>query len=453
MNHQRHGSAQSKANHARSGVSAVVCIIAAAGLVLSACASKAAPTGETLAPQPTDIASASPAGVRAAAGTGAVSLPNLSLSLAKKWSGLSSPLYLTNAGDGSERLFVVEQAGRIKVIVHGAVQSSPYLDLHALVSYGGERGLLGLAFSPRFSADGRVYVDYTDTSGNTVIARYTATPPSSSSPKWSKPTRLLHITQPYANHNGGCLQFGPDGYLYIGMGDGGSAGDPGNRAQNKSNLLGKILRIDPSKSGATKPYAIPATNPSKLTSSASLRPAAEVWARGVRNPWRFTFDSATKSLWIADVGQDAWEEVDHVTPSQVAARASKGGLNFGWHTYEGSHYYPSGALVPASKRVSSRTWPIFNYPHPTGESITGGYVYRGSAYPALVGTYLFADYVKGWIAGIRLRAPGGAVLAKPEERTLLTTTYSPASFGVDESNELYLVDLGGSIYQVQGVPK
>ena len=452
MNRRLHALERRETNRSRSRAFAVLLAVAAGALALSACTSKASVTAVTLAPPSADTASAAPSGVVAPAATKApVRLANLSLSLKEKWSGLSSPLYLTNAGDGSGRLFVVEQTGRIKVIVGGAVRSSPYLDLHKLVSTGGERGLLGLAFSPKFATDGRIYVDYTDTSGNTVIARYKATPPSSSSPTWSKPTRLLHITQPYANHNGGCLQFGPDGYLYIGMGDGGSAGDPGNRAQNKSNLLGKILRIDPSRPGATKPYAIPATNPSKLTSSASLKPAAEVWARGVRNPWRFSFDKST--LWVADVGQDTWEEVDHVTSSKASARAAKGGLNFGWHRYEGRHYYPSGNVVPASKRSSAYVWPIYNYRHPVGESITGGYVYRGSAYPALVGTYLFADYVHGWVAGIRLRAPDGTLLATPEERTLLTTTHQPASFGVDESSELYLVDLGGSIYRVQGVPK
>ncbi len=197
----------------------------------------------------------------------------------------------------------MEQRGLVKVVVGGSVRSKPYLDLRSKTTAGGERGLLGIAFSPKFKTDGRVYVNYTDKSGNTVVARYTAPTPSSSAPKWGTPKRLLYIRQPFTNHNGGCLQFGPDGYLYIGMGDGGSGGDPGNRAQNRSVLLGKMLRINPAKSGATKPYLIPPTNPSRLTKSASLRPRSEVWALGVRNPWRFSFDSSTGTLWLADVGQ------------------------------------------------------------------------------------------------------------------------------------------------------
>ena len=430
---------------------ALAATLVLAAFALAAC-DQAAPQSGAPSPSPADTASAAQSTSVASAGA-PVSLAHLSLSLRKKWSGLSSPLYLTNAGDGSGRIFVVEQTGRIRVIDAGTLRSAPYLDLHTLVSTGGERGLLGLAFSPHFASDGRIYVDYTDTSGNTVIARYTATPSTSSKPTWSKPVRLFHITQPYANHNGGCLQFGPDGYLYIGMGDGGSAGDPGNRAQTRTNLLGKILRVDPSKSSGTKHYAIPPTNPSKLTPSAALKPAPEVWARGVRNPWRFSFDSSNNALWVADVGQDAWEEIDRITPARAAAAAAKGGLNFGWHIYEGFHAYPSGTLVPTAKRSSAYVWPLYNYPHPTGESISGGYVYRGSAYPALTGTYLFADYVKGWVAGIRRTAPDGSTLAKPEERTLLATSMNPASFGVDESGELYLLDLGGSVYQVQGTPK
>jgi glucose/arabinose dehydrogenase len=398
------------------------------------------------------VASAAPFNAAAVATT-PVTLANLSLTLNKRWTGLSSPLYLTNAKDGSGRLFVVEQTGRVRVIDGGTLQSTPYIDLHTLVSTGGERGLLGLAFSPNFATDRRIYVDYTNTNGDTVIARYTASSAASSAPVWSKQTRLLLIKQPYANHNGGCLQFGPDGYLYIGMGDGGSHGDPGNRAQNKSVLLGKILRIDPSKSSGTKNYSIPPTNPWKLTKTASLRPAPEVWALGVRNPWRFSFDASTTALWVADVGQDAWEEIDYVTQAAATSRATKGGLNFGWHKYEGGHYYPSGKTVPSAKRSSAYVWPIFNYAHPYGESITGGYVYRGSEYPALVGTYVYADYVNGWIGGIRRTAPDGTKYSTPEKRKLLTTSGNPASFGVDEANELYLVDLKGSVYQVQGVPK
>ena len=413
----------------------------------------ATPTSATL-PTPgvvqvTETASVAPA--VAAASAGPVSLANLKLGLVKKWSGLSKPLYLTNAKDGSGRIFVVQQGGLVKVIKNGSMLAKPYLDLRSKVSTGGERGLLGMAFSPRFKTDGKVYVDYTDTSGNTVIARYTAPAPSSSTPSWGTPKRILSIKQPYANHNGGCILFGPDGYLYIGMGDGGSHGDPGNRAQSKGVLLGKILRIDVSKSGTVRPYVIPATNPAKLTKSASLKPALEVWAIGVRNPWRYSFDGTT--LWLADVGQDAWEEVNVVSKAKASSYMTKGGLNFGWHKYEGLHYFPSGKTVSAASRSTKYIWPTFNYAHPFGESITGGYVYRGKDYPALVGTYLYADYVRGWIAGIRLRAPDGSPLPTREVRSLMSTPYNPASFGVDERGELYLVNYGGSIFQVTGTAK
>ena len=381
-----------------------------------------------------------------------VDLTHLQLALNKKWDGLTQPVYVTHAGDGSGRLFVVEQTGRVKVIENGVVLSRPYLDLHALVSTGGERGLLGMAFSPKFKTDGMLYVDYTDTAGNTVIARYTAPVPLSSAPSWKPPVRLLYIAQPYANHNGGCLQFGPDGYLYIGMGDGGSGGDPGNRAQNPKVLLGKILRIDVSKATSGRPYAIPPDNPYNVTPDASAKPAPEVWSIGMRNPWRLSFDS-DGSLWVADVGQDAWEEIDRTTQGLASSQARLGGLNFGWHTYEGLHFYPGGAPVPGASQSSSYVWPLYNYPHPTGESVTGGYVYRGSAYPAMRGTYVFADYVKGWIAGIRTTAPDGSALSTPQVMTLLPTALNPASFGLDQSGELYVCDHNGAVYQVQGSAK
>jgi len=422
-------------------------------------APSAAPPASTPAPTPaapmvpvTETASA-PAPAAVSTATGPVSLANLQLGLVRKWDGLNNPLYLTHAGDGSGRIFVVEQGGLVRVIVGGVMQSRSFLDLRAKTTGGGERGLLGLAFSPKFETDGRVYVNYTDNNGNTVVERYTSSTPSSSAPTWSAPKRILSITQPYANHNGGCLQFGPDGYLYIGMGDGGSGGDPGNRAQNRKVLLGKMLRINPSKSGATKPYLIPPTNPSKLTKKASQRPRSEVWALGLRNPWRFSFDASTGTLWLADVGQNAFEEVNYVSRSKAATRMNNGGLNFGWRKYEGLHYYPSLAVVPKSKRSVKYVWPTINYSHPTAESITGGYVYRGRDYPAMVGTYVFADFSRGWVAGIRLRAPNGTKLATREARTLMQTPYLVSSFGVDERNELYLVDLNGAIFQVTGVPK
>ncbi|NTW28486.1 MAG: PQQ-dependent sugar dehydrogenase [Coriobacteriia bacterium] len=368
----------------------------------------------------------------------AVDLDHLSLTLEPLWRGLDQPVYLTNAGDGSGRLFVAEQTGAIKEIANGTVQLAAYLDLSGLVSTGGERGLLGMAFSPHFATDGRLYVNYTDTQGNTVIARYTADSPSSLTPRWSEPQVILKVVQPYANHNGGCLQFGPDGMLYIGMGDGGSAGDPQRRAQDLGSLLGKMLRIDVSASSGSVAYSLPADNPFVATSGAR----GEIWSLGLRNPWRFSFDSSTGALWIGDVGQNAWEEIDY-------APKGASGQNWGWNLWEGNHPYPAGA----SPSEAGFSFPVLDYPHPTGESVIGGYVYRGGDYPAMVGTYLYADYINGWIGGVRLTAPDGTALATPEVATLLQTSTHPASFGVDERGELYLVDHDGTIWAVNGASK
>ena len=372
-----------------------------------------------------------PGAANATGPTPAADLAHLALTLQPEWRGFSSPLYLTNAGDGSGRVFVVEQGGTVRVIRDGRAAQAPYLDVSGLVSYGGERGLLGMAFAPDFKSSGHVYIDYTDTSGNTVVARYTAPDPASDSPTWGKPQRLLHITQPYANHNGGCLQFGPDGMLYVGMGDGGSAGDPGNRAQNPRVLLGKMLRIDVESAAAKGGYAIPPGQPAKAGW------APEVWMIGLRNPWRYSFDASGGALWIGDVGQDAWEEID-------VAPAGSSDQNWGWNLWEGDHPYPPGA-TPSH---AGFTFPIFDYPHPEGETVTGGYVYRGSRQPALAGTYLFADYLKGWIGGIRTTAPDGSPLAAAQEAKLLQTSTRPSSFGVDEARELYLVDYGGTVYHI-----
>ena len=397
----------------------------AAALVLVACRASVRDSGTPaggIAPTAT---------VEATVATG-VDLSALRLTLEPKWDGFDQPVYITGAHDGSGRLFVVEQGGKVKIIHgDGSVLGTPYLDIRDRVSTGGERGFLGLAFAPGFENNGRFYVDYTDTDGNTVIARYTASDPLSDSPSLSGPDVLLHIKQPYANHNGGCLQFGPDGMLWIGMGDGGSGGDPQHRAQNPRELLGKILRIDTEGASAPgKPYGIPVGQPVDGW-------APELWAIGLRNPWRFSFDTKTGSLWVADVGQDAWEEVDVVD-------YSKPGLNFGWPLWEGDHTYPPGAKASRDGFV----FPVHDYPHPTGESITGGYVYRGKKYPALVGTYVYGDFVKGWVAAVRLG--GGA----PQAETLLPDArVSPSSFGLDDDGELYLVDYSGRIWAVTGSAK
>jgi glucose/arabinose dehydrogenase len=359
-------------------------------------------------------------------------LADLSVSLTSRWSGLEAPVYVTNAGDSSNRLFVVEQPGRIRVIRDGQLIERPYLDIGSKVTYGGERGLLGLAFSPGFASNGHFYVNYVDLSGDTIIAEGTARDPASDAPGVTALRTVMRIDQPpYPNHKGGCLQFGPDGYLYIGMGDGGGAGDPGDQAQTPRVLLGKMLRIDVEHATGSRGYAIPSEQP--------MRPgwAPEVFAIGLRNPWRFSFDASTGALWIGDVGQDAWEEID-VAPKGV------GGQNWGWNRWEGLH--PYGSKAPAQR--SSYTFPIAEYPSSEGRSITGGYVYRGSKYPALAGTYLYADFVKGWLAGLRTTTPSGRPMSKPDTRTLLTGVGQPSSFGVDESGELYLVDYRGSILQI-----
>lgn len=370
-----------------------------------------------------------------ATGDAPVDLTDLELRIEPLWDGFDKPLYITNAGDGSNRLFVVEQGGVIWVISDGTVRRRPFLDISSLVSSGGERGLLGLAFSPEFGTDGRMYVDYTDRNGNTVVARYTTPDPSSLSPSWEDPQVIFTAEQPYANHNGGCLQFGPDEMLYIALGDGGSAGDPQGNGQDLGAVLGKLLRIDVSQESTSAGYSIPADNPFVGDDEAR----GEIWAFGLRNPWRFSFDAKNGDLWIADVGQNAWEEINH-------AGGTEGGLNYGWNLWEGDHPYKASS---DSSREGC-TFPVAEYGRDAGQSVTGGYVYRGRDYPAMVGTYLYADFMSGMIAGIRLEAPNGAPRTTPEVRTLLKTDTRPSSFGVDEQGELYLVDHRGTIWAIDG---
>jgi glucose/arabinose dehydrogenase len=403
-------------------------------LTAAGCAGTALPPTQSSRPEIT-------AGSAAATGS-PVALADLDLKLQERWSGFSAPVYVTNAGDGSKRLFVVEQGGFVRVIAGGNVADKPYLDVHNLVSTGGERGLLSIAFAPDFKDNGRVYVNYTNVNGDTRVMRYTAPDPASDAPAWGKPTEVLAVAQPYANHNGGGLQFGPDRMLYVGMGDGGSGGDPQSRAQDRRQLLGKMIRLDVGEAGSAPAdgrYSIPAGNP--FAGDPSARP--EIWSLGMRNPWRFSFDASGGAMWIGDVGQDAWEEIDYAPPAT-------GGQNWGWNLWEGDHRYPPDA-APISR--NGFVFPILEYSHPTGESVTGGYVYRGSRYPALVGTYLYADFTKGWIGGIRLAGADGRPLAQPEKSTLLSTKTQPSSFGVDEDGELYVLDYGGSVWAVSGTGK
>lgn len=343
-------------------------------------------------------------------------------------SGFIHPVQVTHASDGSGRLFVVEQPGTIRIIQDGAPQDPPFLDITALTVDTGERGLLGLAFHPNYAQNGLFYVNYTRAdNGATVIARYQV----SIDPDVADPNsafEILTIGQPYGNHNGGQLLFSPnDGYLYIGMGDGGSGGDPQENAQDPTNLLGAMLRIDV---GGGSPYVSPSDNP-----YVGVTGRDEIWAIGLRNPWRFSFDRKNGDLYIGDVGQNLWEEISFQEGD------SSGGLNFGWDCWEGTHQYEwtncDGLTFTA---------PIAEYGHDVGRSITGGFVYRGTAYPALIGRYFYADYVTGRIWSL-VKTGGG--FTSPELE--LDTALNISAFGEDESGELYVVDRGGSVRRLADV--
>jgi glucose/arabinose dehydrogenase len=340
--------------------------------------------------------------------------------------GLANPVSVTHAGD--TRLFITQQSGQIVIFDGNQIRPTPFLDLRGLISSGGERGLLSVAFHPHYAENGLFYVNYTDTRGDTVVARYSV---MSNDPNVANPqsaVRVLNIAQPFANHNGGQLQFGPDGYLYIGMGDGGSGGDPGNRAQNPNELLGKMLRIDVD---SASPYAIPPSNP--FVNRAGFRP--EIWALGMRNPWRFSFDRATGDLWIADVGQGEYEEIDFQPATSI------GGENYGWRRMEATHCFS-----PATNCTDpALVLPVIEYDHSAGAcSVTGGYVYRGTRSPRLLGTFLYGDFCNGKIWGSALN-PNGSVTT----RQLLDVPFQISTFGEDVAGEVYVADYsGGVLYRI-----
>jgi glucose/arabinose dehydrogenase len=349
--------------------------------------------------------------------------PAADLRLEPVTSGLSSPLYLT-APAADPRLFIVEQPGRIRVVRDGALLPTPFLDIADRISSGGERGLLSVAFHPDYTTNGFFYVDYTDPNGDTRIERYSV----SSDPDHADPNSgklLLKIAQPFANHNGGLVLFGPDRMLYIGMGDGGSGGDPLGNGQNRQSLLGKLLRIDVDHGD---PYAIPPDNP--FVDRTDTKP--EIWALGLRNPWRFSFDPAAGLLYIADVGQNQWEEIDVVSVKDA-------GLNYGWNTMEGPECYRTGNCDQ-----SGLTLPVLTYDHSHGCSVTGGYVYRSSSIPAVVGHYFFADYCQGWIRSFKYE--GGAV-TQPRAWTV-GNVGRILSFGQDAVGELYVCSDNGRVYRI-----
>ena len=344
------------------------------------------------------------------------------------------PLFVTHAGDGSGRLFVVGKAGLIWIVKDGQALSTPFLDITDRVgSSGSEQGLLGLAFPPDYVGRGFFFVDYTDTLGDTVVARFNVTPDPDRADAGSE-FRIFGVDQPAANHNGGMLAFGPDGYLYAGLGDGGGGGDTYHNGQNPATLLAKILRLDVT-SHPAQPYVVPPNNPwvGKPWNGQTMVP--EAWAIGLRNPWRFSFDRQTGDLWIADVGQSQYEEVDR-------APAGQGGQNFGWPIMEGNHCYPSGQGCS----TAGLALPLAEYTHAEGGcSITGGYVYRGQQFPALDGIYFYGDYCSGKIWGLAADAQSGAT-----GTLLLDSDLSLSSFGEDEAGELYVTDLsGGKVYHVE----
>jgi glucose/arabinose dehydrogenase len=349
---------------------------------------------------------------------------------------LEQPVAVTHAGDASGRLFITLKGGQIVIYDGTNILATPFLDISALVSTASEQGLLSVAFHPDYSTNGFFFVDYTNTNGDTVIARYSASADANQADPGSAEI-LLTIAQPFQNHNGGQLQFGPDGYLYIGMGDGGSGGDPQDNAQNLDRLLGKILRIDVD--GGT-PYAVPAGNP--FIGDPAVRP--EIWALGLRNPWRFSFDRVTGDLFIADVGQDSWEEVN------FQPATSLGGENYGWRRMEATHCFN-----PSSNcNDGTLTLPVLEYSHSAGCSISGGYRYRGVRYPGLEGVYFYGDYCSGRVWGAQEDDNGAWTSAE-----LLASNLRITTFGEDEDGEVYLAHFdtaAGAVYriatQVPGAP-
>jgi glucose/arabinose dehydrogenase len=336
--------------------------------------------------------------------------------------GLTRPLYLTHAGD--ERLFVVEQRGIVRIIKDGELLSAPFLNIDGLVGdNANEQGLLSLAFDPAYAENGRFFVNYTNNQGRTVISRFQVSDDANTADADSE-VILLTVSQPFGNHNGGQLHFGPDGYLYVGMGDGGSGGDPQGNGQNSSTLLGSLLRLDVS----GDEYTTPDNNP--FSGDAGL---SEIWAIGLRNPWRFSFDRLTGDIYIADVGQSIWEEVSFQTA------ASSGGENYGWNIMEGAHCYQSTDCDSEGLQM-----PIFEYNHDLGCSVTGGYIYRGQQFPELQGNYFVADYCTGIIWSLFQEADGSWT-----NQQVLDSDLVVASFGEDAAGELYMIDHNGSVWQIR----
>jgi glucose/arabinose dehydrogenase len=341
--------------------------------------------------------------------------------------GFERPVFMADPNDGTGRMFVIEQGGHIHIVQDGEILPDPLLDLSDQVSGGAEQGLLGLALHPEFVDNSILFIDYTDVDGNTQVVRYTI---SEDDPNLLDPDSaevVISVEQPARNHNGGMLAFGPDGYLYIALGDGGRQGDPEGHGQNLGTLLGSILRLDVDSEPIGGGYVIPEDNPFVLTEGAR----AEIWTYGLRNPWRFSFDRETGDMWIGDVGQTAFEEID-LQPAGV------GGMNFGWSLAEGFECYSDDNCQEADI-----DWPVFAYGRELGIAVTGGYVYRGEAIPALTGSYLLGDYGTGYMWVLTPEGDGVYAASDP-----IPTDLSISSFAEDAAGELYIIDLSGGIYQI-----
>lgn len=379
------------------------------------------PPTATASPAPTDLPTRTD--IPAPTAAAPVTLAD-SIVLREVVRGFERPLYVTNAGDA--RLFVVEQTGRIRIVSDGAVQAGAFLNISdRITTRGNEQGLLGLAFHPAYADNGRFFVYYTRASdGAVVIAEY-ATSADPNLAAANSERILVTIGQPFANHNGGQIAFGPDGYLYAGVGDGGAADDPLDSGQDLATLLGALLRMDVDQG---QPYGVPADNPF----AGDGRWRGEIWAWGLRNPWRFSFDRLTGDLYIADVGQNRYEEIN------FQPAASTGGENYGWSRYEAFDCYQNGC------EAITATFPVLAYDHGNGCSVTGGYVYRGSQFPALTGNYLYADYCSGMIWAALRPAEGDW-----PTQVVLDSDLIISSFGEDVAGELYVLDhSGGALYQI-----